>query len=289
MKLPSGWYPRDVETIDRYLGSYLDGRSGRARAVIAPHAGWFFSGRLAGKALSSLKRDAGLVVVAGGHLPPGHPVLFAGEDAVCTPLGDMPVDLELRDLVKDEFLRSGLGCAADDYADNTVEVLLPAVRRFFPGASLLWLRLGADKRAMRAGALIARIAARLGRNAVAVGSTDLTHYGPNYGFCPKGLGKPALDWVKTVNDRRFIEAVLSDDGDAVIERALKECSACSAGAVLCALGFAASFRASGTDGREAGSARLLDYATSADVTETADKDSLGRAESFVGYAAIELA
>jgi AmmeMemoRadiSam system protein B len=290
MKLPVGWYPRSAEEIDGYLHSFAAERCGGAKAVIAPHAGWFFSGKIAGRALSSLRHDADLVVIAGGHLPPGHPVLFAEEDAACTPFGELPIDRELRALVKDQFLRAGFSCGADNYTDNTVEVLLPAIHRFLPGASILWLRLGADIRAVEAGALIYRAATAFGRRAVIAGSTDLTHYGPDYGFCPKGRGKTALDWVKTVNDRRFIEAVLSGDAAAVIKRAGSEHSACSAGAVLCAMGFAAETRASvpvaptgGENGPEA--ARLLDYTTSADV-----RDGYGdAADSFVGYAAIELA
>jgi AmmeMemoRadiSam system protein B len=283
MMLPSGWYPRGAEAIDGYLGGAVDERRGVAEAVIAPHAGWFYSGRIAGRALSSLRRDVDTVVIAGGHLPAGCPVLFAGEDAVSTPQGEIQIDRELRALVTEAFLEAGLSCGADDYADNTVEVLLPAVHRLFPGVRLLWLRIGADTRAIEAGALISRAAASLGRRAVIAGSTDLTHYGTAYGFCPRGHGKAALDWVKTVNDRRFIEAVLSGDGKAVIERAANEHSACSAGAVLCAMGFAAEKnRVRGEDGEPA-AARLLDYSTSADVRGGGDADS------FVGYAAIELA
>jgi AmmeMemoRadiSam system protein B len=199
------------------------------------------------------------------------------EDAVSTHQGELQIDRELRSLVTEEFLRAGLSSGADDYTDNTVEVLLPAVYRLFPGARLLWLRLGSDTRAVEAGALIYRAAASLGCRAVIAGSTDLTHYGAAYGFCPKGHGKAALDWVKTVNDRRFIEAVLSGDGKAVLERAANEHSACSAGAVLCAMGFAAE------KNRVRGAARLLDYSTSADAPGGGDADS------FVGYAAIELA
>ena len=280
MKLPAGWYPRDAEAIDGYLGGFAAGR-GLAEAVIAPHAGWFFSGKIAAKALSALRQDADLVVVAGGHLPPGHPALFAEEDAACTPLGELPIDREMRSLVKDQFLRAGLSRGSDNYTDNTVEVLLPAVHRFFPGASLLWLRLGADIRAVEAGALIYRAAAALGRRAVIAGSTDLTHYGPAYGFCPRGRGKAALDWVKTVNDRRFIEAVLSGDVEAVVERALTEHSACSVGAVLCAMGFAAG------ETRASAPGRLLDYSTSADARDGWDAAD-AEADAFVGYAAIEL-
>jgi AmmeMemoRadiSam system protein B len=282
MKLPAGWYPQDAETIEGYIKDAAAERTGGARAVIAPHAGWFFSGKIAAAAFSALDRsindknikgEAGTIVIAGGHLPAGHPALFAEEDAAATPLGDMPIDRELRSVVKREFENAGIGCADDNYTDNTVETLLPMARRLFPSARLLWLRLGADARAAEAGRLIARAAEALNRRAVLVGSTDLTHYGPDYGFCPKGLGERAVEWVKNINDRRFIEAVVSGDTRAVLDRAQNERSACSAGGVLCAMAFS---------GQSA--ARLLAYKTSADVIKAPSREG----SSFVGYAAIEL-
>jgi AmmeMemoRadiSam system protein B len=270
--------------------------SGKARAVIAPHAGWFFSGKTAATAFSALDRnmEGGTVVIAGGHLPAGHPALFAEEDAAATPLGDMPIDSRLRSVIKREFEDAGIRCAADNYVDNTVETLLPMARRFFPAASLLWLRLGADARACVAGTLIARAADALGRRVVLVGSTDLTHYGPDYGFTPKGLGDAAIEWVKNVNDRRFIEAVVSGDDRAVLDRAQNERSACSAGAVLCAMNFSSLASGSGKgvvgagiceQGRPASPlGRLLAYTTSADAASS----YVGADRSFVGYAAIAL-
>jgi AmmeMemoRadiSam system protein B len=282
MKLPPGWYPRDAAEIDGYLGACLGKREGRSNAVIAPHAGWFFSGKAAALALSALRIDADTVIVAGGHLPAGAPILFAEEDAVSTPLGDITIDGELRFTVKTNLSQAGLHYAPDTYTDNTVEVLLPAVHRFFPNAQLLWLRLGSSIKAAEAGRLIARSAESLGRKVVIAGSTDLTHYGPSYDFCPKGRGKAALEWVKTVNDRRFIEAVISGAAlDVVLERAVTERSACSPGAVLCALGFATETH--GVEGGTAPSAKLLAYSTSADVTGTGQN-----ADSFVGYTAIDL-
>jgi AmmeMemoRadiSam system protein B len=112
---------------------------------------------------------------------------------------------------------------------------------------------------------------------VVAGSTDLTHYGRNYGFSPRGQGQAALTWVRELNDRRFIEAVLSGDPDAVLSRAEGEASACSAGAALGVLGFV---QVPGRD-RAALGAELLAYGTSAD----ADKAG-GVPDSFVGYAAI---
>jgi len=188
------------------------------------------------------------------------------EDAAWTPLGEMPMDAGLR-----AALVSEIGGGEDRPGDNTVEALLPMARFFFPRASLLWMRLPADMSAFGAGEALAAAAGRLGRSVAVLASADLTHYGPGYGFAPAGLGAGALRWVREVNDRRFIEAVGSGDPAAALERAEREMSSCSAGAVAGAMGFA---RAVG-----AGPARLIEYGTSAG----AEADPRG---PFVGYAAL---
>jgi AmmeMemoRadiSam system protein B len=235
-------------------------------AAVAPHAGWHYSGAIAARAALSLDRDAETVAVIGGHLPGGLSVLIAGEDAVKTPLGEMPLDKELGLAVS-----QALDCKPDRYADNTVEVLTPMVHYLFPKAKLLWLRFPADAGSLQAGKELALIAGRLGRKLAVLGSTDLTHYGDNSGFSPRGEGEAALAWVRDVNDARFIEAVLSGDSAEILRRAEAERSACSAGAVLGALGFALE--------RGAGKAELLAYGTSADQSPGAVPDS------FVGYGA----
>jgi AmmeMemoRadiSam system protein B len=234
---------------------------------------------LSALAFASLEKDADTVIVAGGHLPASAPVLFAEEDAADTPLGAMPIDRELRLLVQEGLRDAGLCAAADNYADNSVEVLLPLARAMFPDAHLLAFRIGVSEKAFEAGRLITQAASAMRRRAVLVGSTDLTHYGAPYGFQPKGGGKAALDWVRDVNDRRFIDAVLLGDPATALERAVKERSACSAGAALLAMGFACEL----ADGSHP-AASLLEYGTSAD----ADHDTGKNADTFVGYAAIAL-
>jgi AmmeMemoRadiSam system protein B len=61
---------------------------------------------------------------------------------------------------------------------------------------------------------------------VVIGSTDLTHYGPNYGFTSKGVGSTAVDWVRDENDRRVIDAMTRMDPDAVIREGLSNDNAC---------------------------------------------------------------
>jgi len=267
--LPAGWYPRNPSDISGEISRYLKGFSHPAfsRAAISPHAGWFYSGRIASIGVSALDRNAQTVAVIGGHLAAGSPALFAMEDAVRTPFGPMPINTDLRAALTKE-----LNGAQDKYRDNTVEVLLPMVRHFFPNASLLWLRLPEDKNSFEAGKIISRVAASLKCRINVLGSTDLTHYGANYGFSPKGSGKAALRWVQEVNDAAFIRAVEDGDSDKVLLCANKDSSSCSAGAVLGAMGFA--------EAEGLGRARLLEYGTSADM-----QANDGVPDSFVGYAA----
>jgi len=264
--LPPGWYPRNPDEISRFLSGFT---GGSVSAAIAPHAGWFYSGKIAARAAAALDRSADTVVVIGGHLPNGYPPLFAMEDAVNTPLGSMTIDAELRETLYKEIKGS-----SDQYPDNTVEVLLPMVRFFMPNAHLLWVRLPADMSSFDSGKTLAATAKILGRKIAVLASTDLTHYGPNYRYTPKGCGPQALKWVKEINDRKFIEAVEAGDPPLVLERAEADLSSCSAGAVLGAMGYASAINA--------GPARLLEYGTSADVT--ADTEAIP--DSFVGYAAI---
>ncbi|MGA2766104.1 MAG: AmmeMemoRadiSam system protein B [Spirochaetia bacterium] len=276
--LPPGWYPAGAERTTEVIqamsaalaaGKGSAGSPGVARvalgvAGIVPHAGWEFSGSLALEVMSYLSRSIDTIVIIGGHLGPSDGIVCAMEDGYETPLGPMAADRELL---------GALGRAArlreDRSADNSVEVQLPFARYLFPHARVLCLRAAPSEDASALGKAIAAACRQLGRKAAVVGSTDLTHYGPAYGFSPAGSGEKALSWMRDVNDRRFIEALLQMDDTGALGLARTERSACSAGGALCAISFA----------REMGvrAGRLLRYATSYEVHP---------ADSFVGYAGV---
>ena len=282
MCLPPGWYPQTAEGVSRFLAKIPrdnDG-DGTALAAVAPHAGWYYSGAIAARALLSLKGDADTVVVIGGHLPGGMPPLLVGEDAVETPLGELCLDGEFRTALGRSLDALFQGKERDRYADNTVEVLLPMVRYFFPGARLLALRLPADIRSFEAGGEIARIGRELGRRVGVIGSTDLTHYGAAYGYSPRGGGEKALAWVREVNDANFIATLIAGLPRAILDRAEEDRSACSPGAVLGALGFAKG-SAQGSASGDA-KAELLAYGTSVQGERCVQGEV---PDSFVGYGA----
>ena len=116
---------------------------------------------------------------------------------------------------------------------------------------------------------LADLAAEKGTRLMVVGSTDLTHYGPNYGFTNMGRGEAAVEWVKGENDRRLVERILEMDPHGIIEEALKNQNACCSGAVASAV--AAALRMGAVDAEE------LFYSTSYDTMPS---------DSFVGYVGV---
>ncbi|MFW5741640.1 MAG: AmmeMemoRadiSam system protein B [Spirochaetota bacterium] len=265
--LPSGWYPATADDIraqcERWERDAPPVPTDCAAAVV-PHAGWAFSGRIAYLALRGLREDADTVVIAGGHLRPDDRVRIAPEDAYETPLGALEADGDLA-----RQLRERLSCADDTTPDNTVEVQLPLVAALLPRAHVLYLRCPPSDLAQTAGTTIAEYAARTGRTICVVGSTDLTHYGPAYGFTPVGVGSEAVEWVRTVNDHAIITAMASLDAGRTIELGNEQSAACSSGAAAAAIAFA---RAQG-----ATHATVVAYGQSYDVRPDT---------SFVGYVGI---
>ncbi len=265
--LPPGWYPgvarQTRDTIEGMLAAIRPG-SPSAIAGVAPHAGWAFSGSIALGVFSRIVRSIDTIVIIGGHLGPSDGILSAFEEGYETPLGVIDADLELL-----QALRNRLTIREDRYADNTVEVQLPFVRHLMPGIKALAMRAAPSQAAAELGEAIAEQALATGRSIAAVGSTDLTHYGTNYGFQPAGSGERALRWVRDINDRRFIESMLSIDIEGAIDRSLRERSACSAGGAVAAMSFA---RAMGSP-----EGKLVKYMTSYEVQP---------GDSFVGYAAV---
>lgn len=264
--LPAGWYPSgEVETIQQFKAwerEYNLGQNGVS--VVVPHAGWFFSGKLAFGAISSLRRDCSTVVVIGGHMAEGGGILSAPEEGYETPLGVLPADKRLL-----EKLQSELDISEDNFADNTVEIQLPIVAYLMKGKRALYMRVSPSEEAVRLGKKLAELHKETKMDITVVGSTDLTHYGPSYGFTPKGVGSKARQWVEEVNDKKIIDAMIEMDGEKILKAGNEDKAACSAGAAAAASAFA----------KELGVSRgtLLDYYTSASILP---------GDSMVGYAGI---
>jgi AmmeMemoRadiSam system protein B len=272
--LPRGWYPVDGKECQKEIESYLEGwapsrlQLTKGLGGIVPHAGWYFSGRLAARVFYTLKLNSkvDVVVLYGGHLTTEDLPRIVTEEACETPFGDMEIHTSFaKNLLKTvEMIRE-----SPTSADNTIEVQLTMVKYFFPDAKLVAVRSPLSLKAETLGKEVAHIARKDGISIIAIGSTDLTHYGPNYGFLRKGVGPASVEWVKKENDMGFIDRALRMDVEGLLKHAMENDSACSAGAALSAM---ATCKALGSE-----KGILLDYYTSYDIMPD---------DSFVGYAGI---
>ena len=274
--LANRWYPGTesacVQAIEEHASAAQPER-GAWLSLVAPHAGWTFSGDAMGRGYRWLQQsnpDADLVVVYGAHRGPAGPTTVFCDAGWETPMGTLNTAAAVAFEVRAR-LSIGREPAVPARPDNAAEVHMPFVKHFFPDAELLMMGVEASERALEIGQTVARICQEQGRKAVFVGSTDLTHYGPNYGFSPQGSGQEAVDWVRTVNDGGFIEPLLRDEPHQALEHALAYASACCPGAALAAVASSKEMAARRSE------PVLVDHYLSADVMPS---------DSFVGYASI---
>lgn len=274
--LAGSWYPANAldcrRTIEAFSEENRPCTSSGEGAIggIVPHAGWVFSGRVACNVIQCLRRDPApdTCVIFGRHLHAGSSNYLMKEGMWSTPLGDLEIDLELAGALDAEFTFKVETATRYDQ-DNTIELQLPFVKHFFPNARLLPVGVPPRQESLMIGERVAALCKEMGRAAVILGSTDLTHYGYNYGYIPKGVGKEAVDWVKNENDRSVVDLMVKMDPEGVIKDALNRQNACCAGAVAAAI--------VAVKGLGATKGEKIVYASSYDVRP----DS-----SFVGYAGV---
>jgi AmmeMemoRadiSam system protein B len=199
---------------------------------LVPHAGWTFSGALAALVFSVVKHQrsaVGTFVICGAaHAYFGAVPAVDDSDAWDTPLGRTMIDGSLRQTLID----SGtvvLDASAHRH-EHSIEVQVPFLQHLFPDARLVPIIVPPNESALPLGQALAEQVQAGRATVVALGSTDLTHYGPRYGFTPMGLGVEALRWASEVNDRQFLDLAVSLEPERLLANALENGNACGPGA-----------------------------------------------------------
>jgi AmmeMemoRadiSam system protein B len=236
------WYPDGEaacrQQIEAFLAEDFDSPDlpGPPHAGIVPHAGWFFSGAVACRVIQCLGKAAAadVVVLFGMHMHPGQQPVIMDRGSWNTPLGPLPVAETLAGHLTERF-RFVVERPEDPNRDNTIELQLPFVRYFFGETPILPIGVPPSPPALDIARATVAGARKLGLKLQVIGSTDLTHYGPNYGFMGHGRGAAAEAWVREENDRRFIDAALGLKPEAVIKEGLRHQNACCAGAAAAAI------------------------------------------------------
>ena len=181
-KLSGSWYPKDPEALSRLIDHFCKNArmpevpGGEILAIIAPHAGYAFSGQVAAYAYKTIRNGNYESVVI---LSPSHQLGFDGcsiypKGGYETPLGVAQIDAPLAaELSK----ATGFGFIAQAHqAEHAVEIQVPFVQKMVPRAKIVPVVMGIPKKAT-----IVRLAEGLrkvlpGKNALVIASTDLSHF-----------------------------------------------------------------------------------------------------------------
>ena len=172
------FYPQTAETLSRTVSTFLAAAHVEARpaslGVIAPHAGYMYSGTVAAKAFASLEASSDrfrrAIILGPAHFLPFKGIAAPSHRAFATPFGDMPVDTEAVRSLADEAL-----IVIDDEPhapEHALEVELPFVQTLFGAMLIVPLLIG-----FTSAEAVAAIITRLWTDeTLLIVSSDLSHY-----------------------------------------------------------------------------------------------------------------
>jgi len=234
------FYPGAPATLRSTVDSLLEkapapGADGRPIALVAPHAGYVYSGATAAAAYKWLEgRSAERVVVLGiSHYGGPEPVWVDDVGAYSVPGAGVPVDREAVAALSKAGLPAISG-AAD--REHSIEVQLPfLLETLEPGWKLVPVLFTTDRpeECRRAARCIRTV---LARETIVCVSTDFTHYGQAYGYTPfSGDDAEIKRRIRELDERAF-EHILAGDGEG-FAKFLSETGAtiCARGAVMALL------------------------------------------------------
>lgn len=258
------FYPRSPEQLRLEALEYLSQASAaqqeplRAIGCIAPHAGYMYSGHVAGAVFGMIQIPKRCLVLCPNHTGMGVPLAMQSEGAWETPLGDVPIDVKLAEALRQRFplLQDDL---AAQRAEHAAEVELPFLQLRQRELQFVPITLGTRDFDIleQLGLGIADVVAGLGEEILMVASSDMNHY--------------ESDTVTRVKDHRALERILTLDARGLYEVVIEQdVSMCGFGPAVVML----------TAARQLGakSAELVKYATSGDIS--------GDREMVVGYAGV---
>ncbi len=252
------FYPRDPLRLREQIEQYLLPMAQRIKAIaaVSPHAGYVYSGPVAGAVYSHLQIPQRVVLLGPNHTGMGAKASIMTQGTWATPLGEVEVDegLALKILENSQFLKEDVNA---HLAEHSLEVQLPFLQYFRPDLKIVPIVLMGTsfEMAQEIGQALAKTLTN--GEALIISSTDMSHYEPQE--------------VASQKDQTAIEAILQLDPQSLYQRVVqKNISMCGVMPTV------ATLVASLLLGAE--EARLISYMTSGDIT--------GDYSQVVGYAGV---
>ena len=256
------FYPAEPEVLAAEVRSFFTDHQRPEQAIgcIVPHAGYVYSGRVAGEVFASIEIPRRCIVLCPNHTGRGVPLSIMSHGAWRTPLGLVPIDSSLASALKLAF--AALEEDSDAHrTEHAIEVELPFLQMLQPASSFVPIALGTQRFGILEplGEAIAEVISAQPDKVLIIASSDMNHY--------------ESDAITRVKDRKAIDRILALDAHGLSDViAQEDISMCGAAAAIVTL----------TAAKRLGATRavLIKYATSSDASGDYDR--------VVGYAGVVL-
>jgi AmmeMemoRadiSam system protein B/AmmeMemoRadiSam system protein A len=170
------FYPADPLTLKKDVLSYMvpaENSAGSPRLLICPHAGYVFSGPVAGKAYSLIDKNTKTIIILGpSHYMYFEGIFVTGSDYYETPLGKVKVDRKIADKLRQSDISSEAEGA--DIQEHCIEVQLPFLQERLHDFRIVPVMIGRADPERIANLLLPLIDG----TTVVIASSDLSHYHP---------------------------------------------------------------------------------------------------------------
>jgi len=254
------FYPGSPQKLRTMIKGLVDEKAEKLDVIglLSPHAGYMYSGPVAGATISRIKFKDTFIIMGPSHTGMGKPFSIMTEGTWETPLGAVEIDSELAE----KILASSKYLEKDHMAhlyEHSIEVQIPFLQYFKPDIKIVPIILIYSDSAIykEIGKAIAKAIKELGREAIIIASGDMTHYEPHQSAEKK--------------DTQAIEAMLNLDEDELTKRVENlRISTCAHAPLVSLISAAKDLGAT--------EAELVQYKTLGDIT--------GDYSSVVGYAGL---
>lgn len=172
------FYNADPDRLREELDALVvRGEAERAIGVVAPHAGYLYSGKVAGRLYGAIRVPEAVLILCPNHSGVGAPAALSPAGEWLTPLGPIPVNSRLSKLIMKHAPQVREDASAHRL-EHSLEVQLPFLQYLNPKVCFAALCLSlSDYDSLAAlGEGIARAIAEYGDEVLIVASSDMNHY-----------------------------------------------------------------------------------------------------------------
>ena len=206
----SQFYPGDPETLRRTLASLIPETSKqKALAVVSPHAGYIYSGSVAGRTMARVAVPKTCIVLGPNHHGRGAEAALMASGAWRMPLGDVPVNQQVARSILANSAVIKEDNAAHEY-EHSLEVQVPFLQYLQPDLTIVPLCLSylSYEDCKEIGTALARTVSEFEEKILLVASTDMSHYESRQSASIKD--KMALDRILDLDPEGLYNTVIGN-------------------------------------------------------------------------------